>query len=158
MQIVLTFLYLLVGFLLAIPYCLLAGWSTESYPMVAFVMPAFLFIWLMLAFFTGVVDEGHPISFNWRAAFGKGDRRRLTGSPVMLWAWTIYGFLPVTIHWSAVFLGKVGYETASSFLDAHRYGSPFLVLIATFILLILSRLAINASGAAKNIWTRLVNQ
>ena len=83
MQIVLAVLYILAGILLAIPYCLLAGWNTENLPTVAFVAPAFLFIWFMTAIFAGVVEAGHRrrrIHFNWHAAFGKSDRRMLPES------------------------------------------------------------------------------
>ena len=160
MQIVLSILYVLAGILLAIPYCLLAGWNAESFMMVAFVAPAFLFIWFMTATFAGVVEASHPrtIHFHWRAAFGKSDRRVLSGSLPIFWAWTLYSFLPVILHWSAVLLGKIGYETVSSLIDTHRYASTFYVFMATPMLLILIGMMTSAWDAAKNVWTRMVHR
>ena len=160
MNIVLGIFYVLAGLLLAIPYCLLAGWSAENFPMVAFVAPAFLFIWFMTATFAGIVEAGHGrrIYFNWRAAFGKSDRRLLSGSLSVFWAWTLYSFLPVILHWSAVLLGKIGYETISSLIDTHRYASPLYVFVATLMLLILIAMVTSAWDAAKNVWTRIVHR
>lgn len=160
MDIALGILYVLAGILLAIPYCLLAGWNTESFMMVAFVAPAFLFVWFMMATFAGVIEPGHrrTIHFNWRAAFGKTDHRMLPGSLLIFWAWTLYSFLPVILHWSAVLLGKVGYETASLLLDTHRYASPFYVLIATLMLLVLIGMVTSAWEGARNLWTRIVHR
>lgn len=160
MNIVLGIFYVLAGILLAIPYCLLAGWNAESFMMVAFVAPAFLFVWFMMATFAGVIEPGHrrTIHFNWRAAFGKTDHRMLSGSLPIFWAWTLYSFLPVILHWSAVLLGKVGYETVSSLLDTHRYASPFYVFMATLMLLVLVGMVTSAWEAAKNAWTRIVHR
>jgi hypothetical protein len=160
MQIVLGIFYALVGVLLAIPYCLLAGWNAESFVMVMFVAPAFLFIWFMMATFAGVIEAGHrrTIHFNWRAAFGKSDRRVLSGSLPIFWAWTLYSFLPIILHWSAVLLGKIGYETVASLIDTHRYASPFYVFMATLMLLILIAMVTSAWDTAKNVWTRIVHR
>lgn len=160
MQIVLGILYALVGILLAIPYCLLAGWNVESFTMVMFVAPAFLFIWLGMASFAGIIEVGHrgTIHFNWRAAFGKSDRRVLSGSLRIFWVWTLYSFLPVILHWSAVLLRKIGYETAASHIDMHRYASPLYIFMATVVLLILIIMATSARDVAKNVWTRIVHR
>lgn len=160
MQIVLAILYVLAGVLLAIPYCLLAGWSAESFPMVAFVAPAFLFIWFMTATFAGVVEPGYrrTLHFNWRAAFGKNDRRMLPGSLSIFWAWTLYSLLPIILHWGAVLLGKIGYETVASLIDTHRYASPLYVFMATLMLLILIAMVTSAWDAAKNLWARIVHR
>lgn len=160
MQIVLGIFYVLAGILLAIPYCLLAGWNAESFMMVAFVAPAFLFVWFMLATFAGVIEPSHrrTIHFNWRVAFGKSDRRVLSGSLPIFWVWTLYSFLPVILHWSAVLLGKIGYETISSLLDTHRYASPLYVFVATLMLLILIGIVTSAWEAAKNAWIRMVHR
>ncbi len=160
MQIVLSILYVLAGILLAIPYCLLAGWNAESFSVVMFVAPAFLFIWFFTATFAGVIEVSHrrTIHFNWRAAFVKSDFRVLSGSLPIFWAWTLYSFLPIILHWSAVLLGKIGYEKVSSLLDTHRYASPFYVFMATLMLLILIGMVTSAWEAAKNTWTRMVHR
>lgn len=162
MQIVLGILYVivyvLVGVLLAIPYCLLAGWSLENLPIVAFVAPAFLFVWFMAAVFAGVIDHGHRrvILFNWRAAFGKSER--LPSSLTIFWVWTFYSILPIILHWSAVLLEKIGYETVGSFIDMHRYASPLYIFMATLMLLVLIGMVTSAWEATKNVWTRFVQQ
>ena len=160
MSIVFGIICVLAGILLAIPYCLLAGWNAESFVMVAFVAPAFLFVWFMLATFAGVFEPVHrrATHFNWRAAFGKSDRQVVSGFLSMFWAWTLYSFLPVILHWSAVLLGKVGYETVSSLLDTHRYASPFYIFMATLMLLVLVGMVTSAWEAAKNVWTRIVHR
>ena len=160
MQIVLGILYVLLGVLVAIPYCLLAGWSPENFPMVAFVAPAFLFVWFMAAVFAGVIDHGHrrAIRFNWRAAFNKDERRRLPGSLTIFWVWSFYSILPIILHWSAVLLGKIGYETVGSFIDMHRYASPLYIFMATLMLLILIGMVTSAWEATKNVWTRFVHR
>ena len=160
MNIVLGILWALVGTLLAIPYCLLAGWNPESFVMVVFVAPAFLFVWFMTASFAGVIEPGHrrAIHFNWKAAFRKGDHRMLPGFLPIFWMWTLYGFLPIILHWSAMLLEKIGYETVSSLIDTHRYASPFYVFMATLMLLILIWMATSAWEATKNVWTRIVHR
>ena len=128
--------------------------------MVALVAPVFLFVWFMMATFAGVIEPGHrrTIHFNWRAAFGKSDRRVLPGSLPIFWVWTLYSFLPVILHWSAVLLEKIGYETVGSLIDTHRYASPLYVFVATLMLLILLAMMTSAWEAAKNVWTRMVHR
>ena len=159
-NIVLYILYSLVGVLLAIPYCLLAGWSPENFILVVFVAPAFLFIWFLMAAFAGIFEPGYGrrIHFNWRAAFRKSERRVLPGSRLIFWMWTLYSLLPIILHWSAVLLEKIGYETVGSLLDTHRYASPFYVFMATLMLLILIVMVTSAWDAAKNVWTRIVHR
>ena len=160
MHIVLSILYVLAGILLAIPYCLLAGWNMESFMIVVFVAPAFLFIWFMVASYAGVIGVAHPrkIYIDWRAAFRKSDPRRLPGSLSFFWTWTLYTFLPIILHWSAVLLEKIGHKTVGSLLDTHRYASPLYVFVATLMLLILIRMATSAWEATKNVWTRMVHR
>jgi len=156
MHMVLGIFYVLAGILLAIPYCLLAGWKAENFMIVAFVAPAFFFVWFMTATYAGIIEPGHrrTIHFNWRAAFRKSDRRMLPGSLAIFWGWTVYSFLPIILHWGAALLGKVGYETVGSILDTHRYASPLYALIATLMLLILTTLLTNAVEGAKNVLAR----
>ena len=160
MEIVLGVLYMLAGILLAIPYCLLAGWSAENFLIVTFVAPAFLFVWFMAASFAGIIEPGNHrmLRFNWRATFSESDRRSLPGSLSVFWAWTLYSFLPVILHWSAVLLEEIGYETVSSLIDTHRYASPLLVLWGTILLFILIAVATGVSNTVKEIWTRIVHR
>ena len=159
MNFVLSILYFLAGFLLAIPYCFLAGWNVESFVTVVFVAPAFLLVWFMTAIFAGIIElgRGRTIHFNWRAAFSKSESRMLPGSLPIFWVWTIYSFSPIILHWSAVLLEKVGHETVSSFLDTHRYMSPLYMIMATLMSFLLIRMAISMWEVAKNVWTRIVH-
>lgn len=160
MNIVLYVLYALVGILLAIPYCLLAGWSPENFMLVAFVAPAFLFIWFMLAGFAGIIEpDGHRrIHFNWGAAFHKSDRRVLPGSRLFFWMWTTYSMLPIILHWSGVLLERIGYPTIGTIINTHRYASPLYVFMATLVLLTLMGIVASAWEASKNMWTRFVRR
>lgn len=67
MELFYAVIYVLIGVLLAVPYCLLAGWSADSFGMVVFVAPAFLFIWYVVASLAGVIVPGYGrvIHFNW---------------------------------------------------------------------------------------------
>lgn len=160
MQVVLMILYVLVGIPLAIPYCLMAGWDAESFALVMFVAPAFLFIWFMVATFAGVIEVSRrgTICFNWRAAFGQSNRYLLSGSLSIFWMWTFYSFLPIILHWSAVLLGKIGYETVSSFLDTHRYASLFYVFMATVMLFCLTGIVAIMWDTIKNTRIRILHR
>ncbi len=155
MTIILYVLYVLVGILLAIPYCILAGWNTESFMVVVFAAPAFVFIWFVLAGFAGVLEVGHGerrICLNWRAAFRKGDRLGLPGSLVVFWIWTLYSLLPILVHWSAVLLNGIGFVSVGMTLDAHRYASWFYIFMATMALCVLIGMTHSAWEAMKNGW------
>ncbi len=160
MNIVFGILYSLFGVLLAIPYCLLAGWSAERLPIMALVAPVFLFTWFMAASLAGIIEpRGRgTIQFNWRAAFGKSNRRVQSSSLSFFWGWTLYSFLPVILHWSAVVIGKIGYETVASLIDTHRYASLLYVFIAAFVLIFLIGMTTSVWNAAKNVWTRIVHR
>lgn len=154
-------LYVLAGTLLAIPYCLLAGWDAKSFPMVAFVAPAFLFVWFILATFAGIIDvrDGKPrFHLNWRAAFYKGERRRLPGSHVIFWIWSLYSLLPIILHWSAALLNSVGFTAVASALETHRYASPYFLFLGTWVLLVIVGMALGAWETVRGRWTRLANR
>lgn len=160
-QIVFGIVYVLSGLLLAIPYCLLAGWNADCFKIVVFVAPAFLFVWFMTATFTGIIELGvyrQTINFNWRAAFGKSNRRMQSVSPLIFWVWTFYSFLPVILHWSAVLLGKIGYETVGSLIDRYRYASPLYVFFVILMLFVLIVMVTSAWDMTKNILTRIVHR
>jgi hypothetical protein len=157
MQIVFGILYVLAGFLLAIPYCMLAGWNEESFPMAILVSPAFLFVWFMLSIFAGIfdLDSKKAIRLNWRAAFKKSDLPILPGFLPLFWAWTIYMFLPIIFHWSAILLEKIGCNTVASFIDTHRYASQLYLFVVALALLVLISVGISAWDAAKRTWIRI---
>lgn len=158
---VLCLFYMMVGILVAIPYCLLAGWSAENFPMVAFVAPAFLFIWFLLASFAGILHVGHGerrIYFNWRAAFCKSELRELPMSRMIFWIWTLYSLLPIILHWSAGLLENTGYESVGATLNTHRYASPYYLFMATMVLLVLIGMTHSAWEAMRNGWMRLTHR
>jgi len=160
MQIILGILYILVGILLAIPYCLLAGWKAENILMVTFVAPAFLFIWFILAGFAGIIDSDHTrkIYFNWRAAFSKNDQRRLPGALFCFWTWALYSFLPIIFHWSAILLEKIGHNTVSLILNTHRYAIPLYTLTAIITLIILNETIRCTWNVAKSMWVQIIHR
>ena len=156
MPILFAVVYMLAGILLAIPYCLLAGWDADKFMLVAFVLPAFLFVGFLLAAFVNIIEPGYrrAIQFNWRAAFGKTSRPMLPGSLFVFWVWVIYSFLPVIIHGSALLLEEFGYKAFAALIDAHRYPSIYYVFIVTIVLLILTGIVAVTWGAVKNAWMR----
>lgn len=160
MQIVFTVIYMLLGVLLSIPYYMLAGGFEESFLIVVYVAPAFLFIWCALAVISGVMERGNGRVFriNWRAAFGKTDRRVLPWSLTIFWIWTVYCTLPVILHWAAVILGRIGYQPVASVIDTYRYASLFYVFVTTLALLFFIGVASSAWGSVRNIWARFMQR
>lgn len=158
MYLIFIILYALAGILLGIPYCLLAGWDPKSFMTIAFVAPAFLFIWLVVAIFAGVIDIDHrkKVYFNLRAAFGKNSQSVSPGSLFVFWLWTFYSFLPVIFHWSALFLEKIGYENVGSIINTHRYTVLVYVFIVALALIVLIGMVNTVWGKTKDIWTRFV--
>lgn len=136
MYIVLIVLYVLLSVLLSTMYNFLSGWNPENLPVMAVYVPIFVFIWLILALITKVIDfENARLSVNWHKAFGinKGESKSLPDFFIAFWVWTLYGSLPIMLHWAAVLLSKFGYEVAGAILDAHRYASLLYVLITVII-------------------------
>lgn len=156
MPFVYVVLFVLVGCLLAIPYCLLAGWSWENYPIVALVTLFFLLIWYSTAFLAGIVYTGQDgkTRFQWRAAFGKGVRLH-QGTIVPFWTWTFFCLLPIIVHWSAWLLGKIGYETIASHIDGHRYATPFYFFAVNCVLIIFGWIITVGWDKTKKAWSRI---
>lgn len=159
MNIFLWFLYMVIGMIISIPYCLLAGWSWENWPIVAFVAPAFLFVWMVFGTFAGHIyprhDHKRSIGFSWRG--GRGGREMghgLPGSKGVFWAWTAYGLLPIIIHWGAVLIDILGHKTVATTINAHRYASPMYVLLGTMLLSCLIAMTVGVCRMIKNGWTR----
>lgn len=121
-SVALVVIYCLIGYVLAIPYCFLAGWSQNDYPAVVMFLPGFLLVWVGSAIVAGVIEPvSAKIRFNWRAAFRKGWR------VLTFWLWTFYCLLPISLHISSVILKKVGFSTIAEKVYQHRYGSTFYV-------------------------------
>lgn len=151
-QVIFLIFYLLLGLVLAIPYCLLAGWSPEHFPIVIFVAPAFLFIWLMFANFADIFNPrfGRLTNLNWRAAFSGNNHQAMQGSLIIFWGWTFYSFLPIILHWSSVFLKQIGYERVGVMIYSHRYASPVYVFGAVIIVLLIILIIGSVWEAVKN--------
>lgn len=160
MHIVFALVYAIVGILLAIPYCLLAGWNGDSFVIVAFVAPAFLVPLLVAAIFAGIIgiSEQGEIQINWKVAFRKNNRRPVPGSLALFWGWILYSFLPVIFHWSAVLLQMIELEKVSSLIETHRYRSPILALIAILFLFILAAMTTSVIEKTKKVWARVRNR
>ncbi|MEK7649999.1 MAG: hypothetical protein AAB367_03540 [Patescibacteria group bacterium] len=147
-------LYLLAGMLLAIPYCLLAGWDgADMLLVVAFAAPAFLFVWFMAAIFAEVIrPRGGTLSWNWRAAFTRSDEPMMQIYLRFFWGWTLYSLLPIILHWSAALLDKIGFEKAGSLINMHRYASSFYIFMAALVLFIIVGMVMSAWDGVKR-WT-----
>ncbi len=147
--------YSVLGITLSIPYCLLAGWSWEQWPLVAFVAPAFAFVWLSLGTFAGHIYRNRggrwPIGFSWRS-----ERMRvLPGSQGGFYGWTIYCLLPIILHWGAKMVAILGFQNVASVLNEHRYLSLIYVLYGTMALVCIMAMSVATWGAMRDGWARL---
>lgn len=137
--------YYIFGLILSVPYCLLAGWSWENYPIVALVLPGFLFVWLMIGTLAGHVylynSKHWPIGFSWRGVY---EERLLPGAKGAFWSWTALGLLPIVVYWTAVALHAMGYESIAGLLKVHRYMSPLYVIYFGLCLLLMWGIAMSA--------------
>ncbi len=149
--------YYVLGLIISVPYCLLAGWSWENWPVVAFVAPAFLFVWLTLGVMAGHVylyeNVRWPIGFSLRGVFKQGKHMR--GTKGAFWTWTVYGLLPIIVYWSGVLISKMGYESVATMLKVHRYMSPLYVFVAMLFLLLMGGIAISVWDGLKSGWPRI---
>lgn len=155
MQIVFLILYVLVGIVLSVSYCILAGWDYEVFPVAFLLAPAFAVIWFITATMAGVIgffSNRKKIYFNWRVAFGREDRQATPLSLVFFWIWTTYSLLPIIIHWSAILLDKIGYKTISSFIDKYRYASLPSIFSAVLLSIVILVMITTLGGELKKIW------
>ncbi len=147
MKIRLAILYTLTGFVLALPYCFLAGWNTRSYALVALLAPVFLFVWIFFAGLSGLFSVGYHdrkrIYLNWFVIFNKVGRR-IPGSLMLFWVWTLCGLLPIILHWCAFLFNRIGHLSIGETIDAHRYASPVYLFIVSLVLIIMIDKAYNA--------------
>ncbi|MCR4274816.1 MAG: hypothetical protein NUW02_02075 [Candidatus Campbellbacteria bacterium] len=150
MTVVGVIVYCFIGLVLAVPYCLLAGWSPESLPAVATFGPAFLLIWLLFGVTSGVVVPNSnrkwlPVRFHWR-----GSRSKSTAPRSVFWIWTAYGLLPILVHWSSMLLGKMGYSEIALLLNANRYMSIVYVFLGGLVVACLLIVAFGVWEGLKN--------
>jgi hypothetical protein len=159
MQFILAILYAVFGLILAIPYCLMAGWSMENYAIVAFVAPAFLFIWLIMGTLAHIFETGHrgrfPIRFDWRVAFGISKGNGLEGSKILFWFWTAYCLLPIISHWGSKLIEIFGFHSLSEIISTHRYSTPLFAFLATLFLAALLIFVEIATDLIKESWRKL---
>lgn len=161
MQIILAILYSVLGLILAIPYCLLAGWEMENYAIVSFVAPAFLFIWFILGSLAHIFEPDYRrrpfiIRFNWRIAFGISNGNAMSGSKTLFWLWTAYSFLPIIAHWGSKLIEQLGFQSLSEIVNTHRYSTPLYALFGTLALIILLGFASSIAEYVKRIHRKFV--
>lgn len=137
------FVFIVVGALFAIPYCLLSGWNSESFVWMMVGLPIMLSIWLALANQAGIIETdvisgGKKITqFYPKVAFGLEVNSSVPWALRVFWVWTVYCLLPIILHNTSRLLHKAGVEKPATFLEVHRYGSLLGVpatLITIFML------------------------
>lgn len=145
----LCFLYMVLGFALSIPYCILAGWDRYVCTIVAMLAPAYAFVWLLLAGSSRLIRvyDGNKLYFNWRTAFREGESSN-DFLPIF-WGWTMTGLLPIFCNLASKGLYELGYKTGGSFLYEHRYHSPFATIAIAFVLIVLA-------GSLRNFWQNMI--
>ncbi len=139
MQFFLAVFYVLVGILLAAPYCYFAGWNVESFILAMVVAPLLFGVWLIVAGISSVIvanRNGRRIYLNWRAAFFKDASGRTSGKRLMFWLYTSWCLLPIIVRGVSVLAGSLGYEKLASVLYAHRYASMYHVFMGSLVLIL----------------------
>lgn len=140
--------YLIVGAVFAVPYCFLAGWdNVASAWMIALGFPSLLLIWLLLAHQAGMLDvektkKGKTvILFHWEVLFGRETLGSVAWAPPVLRIWTIYGLLPIILHWMSMVLRVLGEPRWAEMADIHRYMMLLYIIAVLMALMVLWRVA-----------------
>lgn len=147
----LTIAFATVGAMLGVPYCFLAGWSSDNITTIISVAPFFVAGWLYLAILAEAINENPQkklrFDFNWKALISvqesetsSYERRKFY--LVGFWIWTFVIFLPVIVHWIALGVLVLGFQQQGMYLEIHRYQSQtafFLVAIVVAVLVIVGK-------------------
>ncbi|HXK39308.1 MAG TPA: hypothetical protein VJ837_00545, partial [Candidatus Paceibacterota bacterium] len=90
MYVILAVVYLIVGFIVAIPYCLLAGWDSYNYPAVAILAPGMAFLWFMCGALSGHFHNygKRVVNFSW---WNRNDPLKFGW---VFYGWSLYCLLP----------------------------------------------------------------
>ncbi len=125
----------LIGMILSVPYCFLAGWSPESQKLVAVLGSLFIFQWGVFAARADILEFHPSLRINWKETLmWRSNRPFLCPSAkVGFWAWTVMCVLPIILHWVAWLVGKVGQEHTSVILDRYRYAPVPICLVIILI-------------------------
>ena len=130
--------YFVVGAILSVPYCLLAGWDRDIFLVVMIVTPFLLGVWILAAVFAGIIDA-KPIRIYWKNAFRRSRDESSRVPLVIFWVWTVYGLLPIILHWTARLIGYLGLGSSAAFIEGQRFESLIYVFwgfMIAFLLLI----------------------
>ena len=153
-------LYFITGVFFAVPYCLLAGWSYEFFPIITFTAPFLLLFWFMMGTFAGVFSTWHgrraPHS-HWREAFNGNSPRSIPGTRWVFGVMTFLGLLPIIFRLFSIILGTFGYEALGSSLYFHRYASPIYLLLIIMLLFMIAAMVGIVVDAMKKNWMKLVH-
>lgn len=131
MELGMFFVYTLIGMFISVPYCFLAGWSWEQWPIVVFVAPIFMFVWIVLGVLAGHI---YSVGFSWTVY---KHMPRIPYSKGVFYFWTFYCFLPIIIRWVSALIDVMGYQHVANLLNFHRYATPayvFIFLVCSLLL------------------------
>jgi|GEM_PF-2865817 len=130
--------YFVVGAILSLPYCLLAGWDRDIFLGVMIVTPFLLGVWILAAVFARIIDA-KPIRIYWKNAFRRSRGESSHVPMVIFWIWTVYSLLPIILHWTARLIGHYRNGPFVALIEAHRFESLIYVFwgfMIAFLLLI----------------------
>ncbi len=141
-RIVFAVYYITVGLILAIPYCLLAGWNVQALVVVTFVLPAFLMMWTELATLAGILNGDHLsrslLHVDWRASLKRSEHA--LGSVTKFWLWCLFCFLPIICNLCGWMIQVIGYTNTAELVNRYRYWSTPIAMSLTAFLLVLNAL------------------
>lgn len=148
----LVFLYVLIGLVVSVPFCLLAGWSWEYWSGAATLAPLFLLVWVVFGVFAGYIYQrpGHK----WPIGFSLAGHNSLPGCKNVFWVWTIICLSPIVAHWSSVTLRAWGYGLIAAMVYEHRYAAPAYTFLGVLGLSVLVGMAIKVWTMARSRWAK----
>lgn len=124
--------FIVFGIMLAVPYCILAGWNTNQFALMAFVAPLLYSMWISIAYAFGIAEPSKKRpKICWRAAFH-------SDSLFMFWPCTGYVFLPIIVHQNSKLFSLFGYNSVAQVMEEHKYASLLyafpVMLVVGFIM------------------------
>jgi hypothetical protein len=120
---------IVVAAMLAVPYCMLSGWSSGSFIWMVIGVPIMVSVWFALANQAGIIETdvlrgGKKTTRIYpKVAFGLEVNSSVPWALGAFWVWTVYCLLPIILHTASRLLYKVGEQRPATFLEMHRYGS-----------------------------------
>ena len=125
--------YMVLGFILMIPYCALAVCVQGSREIILYLAPLVLLIGIILAFLSGILKLEW---FSEKMEQTQPHVRSSNSGLMSKWpfvVWVVYWCLPIIFHQVGSFLNFCGYNSVGTILVEHRFIVMRCVLVAVFV-------------------------